>query len=207
MKLFKDIKKIKNLFFQKKCIIICCIIFFSTLNSFAQTYIQTRVGYVHQPYKALHPEILNRDEHDYLGGYMLDVEIGKQLKSKKVTFLFGVRIQQIKEDVKGIYTQYQIIPDADIDVYRTSFLLTGGLSIPLIEKISLQVQFSGGPKYTLWYQDRELKDSWWSWNLPFDSSLKYSLSNKLKLVGGISTTMPIYTSRTTIFYCGIITKL
>jgi hypothetical protein len=173
----------------------------------AQTYMQTRVGYVDQTYKPINPEILNRDEHDYLGGFMIDIEIGKQLKRKKTTFLFGARIQQIKESVKGIYNQYQKNPDADINVYRTSILLTTGLKIPIVGKMALQFQLNYGPKYTRWYQDGEFKESFWRHNLPLDIGIEYSLNNKWNLVGGTSISMPIYTSRTYMFYCGIITKL
>ncbi len=199
-----------NLILPKKYTIIFYIVFisfFSISNSNAQTYLQSRVGYVHQQYKPLNPEILNRDEHDYLGGFMLDFEIGKQLKRKKITFLFGARIQEIKEYVKGIYTQYQINPEADINVYRTSILLTAGLKTPIVGKIALQFQLNFGPKYTLWYEDGEFKESFWRYNFPLDIGLEYPLNKKWNLVGGTSISMPIYTSRTYIFYCGIITKL
>ncbi|WP_417372214.1 hypothetical protein [Gelidibacter japonicus] len=183
------------------------ISFFNIGNSYAQTYVQSRVGYVHQQYKPLNPEILNRDEHDYLGGYMFDFEVGKQLKRKKITFMIGARIQQIKEDVKGIYTQYQINPDADINVYRTSILFTAGLKTPIVGKLALQSQLNFGPKYTLWYQDGEFKESFWRYNLPLDIGLEHPLNDKWNLTGGASISMPIYTSRTYIFYFGIITKL
>ena len=187
------------------CSLICFFIFLSNQLT-AQTYLQGRMGYVHQPYKPLNPEILNRDEHDYLGGFMLDFEIGKQLKTKKVTFLFGIRIQQII-DVKGIYTQYQINPDVDINVYRTSFFLTAGLKIPIVKKMSLITQFNYGPKYTLWYEDGEFKDSFWSCNIPLDVGFEFPINNKLNILCGTSNTLPIYTSRTHIFYCGITAKI
>ncbi len=212
MKLFANInyKHIINQIIPNAYAVIFCSVFISFINissSNAQTYLQSRVGYVHQQYKPLNPEVLNRDEHDYLGGYMFDFEVGKQLKRKHITFMFGARIQQIKEDVKGIYTQYQINPDADINVYRTSILFTAGLKTPIAGKLALHSQLNFGPKYTLWYQDGEFKESFWRYNLPLDIGLEHPLNDKWNLTGGASISMPIYTSRTYIFYFGIITKL
>jgi hypothetical protein len=204
MKLFlnKNTRQITTPIVPKKYAIIFYIVFTSFIginNSNAQTYLQSRVGYVHQQYKPLSPKILNRNEHDYLGGFMVDFEIGKQLKRKKVTFLYGAKIQLIREYVEGIYTQYKI--------YRTSFLLTAGLKVPIVRKTALLFQFYYGTKYILWYEEGEFKDSFWGINIPFDISLEFPLNKKWNLVGGTSNTLPIYTFRTHIFYCGIITKL
>lgn len=212
MKLFlnKNTLQITTLIVPKKYAIIFCIVLTSFIginNSYAQTYLQSRVGYVHQEYKPLNPKVLNRNEHDYLGGFMVDFEIGKQLKRKKVTFLYGAKIQFIREYVEGIYTQYKIEPDVNIDVYRTNFLLTMGLKVPIVRKTSLLFQFYYGPKYILWYEDRKFKDSFWGIDIPLDISLEFPLTKKWNLVAGTSNTLPIYTFRTHIFYCGIITKL
>jgi hypothetical protein len=196
-----------NFFFHKTNAIKVFVVFLLVIGlntSTAQSYLKFSAGYVDKQYKPLHPDKLDRDEHDFINGLMLDVELGKRIKRKKISYLYGIKARQIKENVKGIYTQYQINPDADIEVYSSSLLLTTGIKIPIWSKLELLLQLSFGPKYTLWYQDGTHRESFWKYNLPLDIGIEYQLFKKWNLVFGTSISAPIYISRSTIFYGGIV---
>mgnify|MGYP005993280071 CR=1 FL=1 len=172
-------------------------------QSIAQSYIQARFGYVSSQYSTIDKNFSERDEHDFLGGAMFDIELGKEFGKKRITFLLGGRIQYVQERLEGIYTEHQWNSSAKITVHAPAILLTGGVRIKTIGKLSALFQASIGSKYILWYQDGEHKESFWSLYLPLNIGVEYKLRNKLNLISGFSFRPPVYTNQKNKYFLGI----
>lgn len=67
----------------------------------AQSYVQVRLASIYERYKPLNPEILNRDEHDFEDGSMVDIELGKSYGTGRFAFLLGGRLQYLQSNLKG----------------------------------------------------------------------------------------------------------
>ncbi len=63
------------------------------MNLLAQSYVQTRIGYVTGRFRPLDKNLLNRDEHDFIGGFMVDTEIGRRFGNNRFALLMGGRLQ------------------------------------------------------------------------------------------------------------------
>ncbi len=181
------------------------IIFFLSLSSqsTAQTYIQARAGYIQHRYKALDEDLLDRDEHDYIKGFMIDAELGKEFGKGRFTYLIGGRLQYNLQALEGIYTAHQSNPNAKIKVHAPTLALTMGVRAKIYSKLSALFQANLGIKYTLWYQNNDLKETFWDEHIPLNFSLEYKLKKDWNLVTGLSLRPPtIYTSQTYKYFLG-----
>ncbi len=179
-----------------------CAVFW-TNQLVAQSYIQTRVGYVTGRYKALDKNVLDRDEHDFLGGAMFDIEYGRRLGNEKISFLIGGRLQYSLRVLEGTYSANIWEPDADIKAHIPSIFLTIGGRAKIINKFNLLLQANIGPSYVLWYQDGKHTNSFWKFYLPIDTGIEYEFKDDWSLVGGVTVTPPIYLSTTVNYFFGL----
>ncbi len=175
----------------------------SSIQLNAQTYLQTRVGFGTGRYAPFNKSELDRNEHDFKYGAIIDVEIGRKYGDKKVAFLLGTRLQYNLRALKGIYTINRWKPDANINAHIFGAFLTPGITTKISNKLSLSLQANIGGSYVRWYQEGVFKDSFWVFYLPVDTSFEYQLKDKLNLVLGISVQMPIYTGTAETFFLGI----
>ena len=185
------------------------VVFFCLSNYLnAQTYIKVRTGYIKHQYKALNKTLLDRDEHDFEKGYMFDIEFGKELGKGNFTYLIGSRLQYNYQALKGTYTIHQWNPSAKISVYAPTLAFTLGIRTKIYKKVSAVFQSDLGIKYTLWYQDNKLRETFIDEHIPINFSMEYELNNKLNLSAGISIRPPgIYKSQTYKYFFGFIKYL
>lgn len=169
----------------------------------AQSYVQTRLGYGTGRYKPLDKDKLNRDEHDFLGGGIFDVELGRSFGSERFSLLLGGRLQYSLRVLEGIYSENTSSPDVNINVHVVSVFFTIGGRVRIINKFNALVQVNIGPSYILWYQDGKYANSFWKFYLPLDGGFEYELKDSLSLVSGVSVVPPIYLSTTVNYFIGI----
>lgn len=189
--------------FKIKFWLVILFCFFLPNKSIAQTYIQTRFGYVNRQFKALDPDLLNRDEHDDLGGAMVDVEFGKEFGSGRFTYLIGGRLEYNLQIIKGTYTIYETNPNVIIKALAPAVSLTVGVRMKVFRKFSTLFQASLGVKNIYWHQDGDLKEVITTIHLPLNIGLEYKLKNGWNLISGISMRPPVYKSQTYKYFFGI----
>lgn len=186
----------KDLFFLPFFLLLC------SAQLIAQNYIQAKMGYVYAEYKTLNANFSERDEHDFLGGGMLDIEFGKEFGRKKVTFLLGGRVQYLQERLEGIYSEYQWNSTVKITVHAPAVLITGGIRVKLVDKLSTLLQANFGYKYILWYEGAKHKESFWNLYIPLSVSLNYKIKPQWSLISGLSFRPPVYTNQRNEYFIG-----
>ena len=190
-----------------KVIFFLCFILFGQTHSMAEPYQHIRLGIGGGEYGPLDKNELDRDEHDFNYGAMIDFEVGRKFKLKnfddKFSFLIGTRVGYTLRDLKGIYTINKQDKDANIKVDIYSLFLTPGVSMKISNRLSIFAQANIGPSYIRWYEAGTHKDSFWVFYLPIDIGGEYKLKKDLFLTAGINTQLPIYTSIADTIFLGI----
>lgn len=188
---------------MKFLIVFFMLVIFSPIQLRAQTYVQTRVGFGTGQYLPLNKNKLDRDEHDFKYGAIADVEVGRKYGTEKFSSIVGIRLQYNLRALKGIYTVNRWEPDPNINVHVIGTFITTGITMKIVNKLSLSVQSNIGGSYVRWYQDGVFKDSFWKFYLPVDTSFEYELKENLNLVFGVSMQVPIYASTTETVFIGL----
>ena len=179
------------------------VVTFLPIHLRAQTYIQTRVGFGSGRYGPLNKNELDRNEHDFKYGAIVDIELGRKYGNEKFAFLLGTRLQYNLRVLKGIYTVNRWEPDPNINAHVFGAFITLGITTKIFNKLSTSLQANVGGSYIRWYQDGVFKNSFWVFYLPIDGSFEYELKNNLNLVFGLSVQMPIYTGTAETLFLGI----
>lgn len=178
------------------------LVFFFAEQATAQNYLQSRLGYLTGRYRALNKDLLDREEHDFTGGALLNIEYGREFGNKRITFLLGARLEHSIRILKGTYTHTTWDPDVDITAHISACFITVGAKTALTNKLNLLVQAGIGPSYIKWYNNGVHVNSLWRFYPPIDVSIEYALSDQWHLQGGVSTIPPIYFSTATSYFFG-----
>lgn len=182
---------------MKHNIILIIFYLFLSKKLASQTYLQIRFGYVEHQYKALNKNILDKNEHDYINGFMIDAELGKEFKKEKFSYLIGGRLQYNQQNLKGVYTHYEYNSNAKIKVHIPTIAITLGVRVKIYKRFSSLFKVNLGVKHTLWYQDNKLKETFWDEHIPINTVLEYKLKNNWRAGLGLSFNPPkVYVSQT-----------
>ena len=183
-----DIKKIK-------LVIFILFVFLGHESVMAQSYIHSRVGLGWGRYGPYDAEALDVNEHNIKFATIVDFEYGQKfvLKNEKFALLLGGRFGYNWRNIEGTFTENTWDPEAAIDAHMFSAFVTPGISMKFNDRLGMFLQANVGPTYIRWYQDGELKNTFWVFYLPVDLGLEYKLKDDLNLTLGINVQMPIYT--------------
>lgn len=182
----------KTTYFSK---VILLFIAFGHASLIAESYTHTRVGIGSGRYAPYDKEELNRDEHDFKFGAIIDFEYGEKFKlNENFSFLLGAKAHYNLRKMEGTYTLNKHEPNAKIDAHVFGAYLTPGISMEVSKKFNLFLQANIGATFILWYQDDSYRDSFWVFYLPVDLGAEYKLKDDLSLTFGLNVQVPIYSS-------------
>ena len=183
------------------------LVFLGQEKLIAQSYLHTRAGLGWGRYAPYNKEELDRNEHDFKLGVIVDAEYGRRFGLKgsdgRFSLLMGGRLHYNLRVLEGIYTKDRWEPDANINAHIFSAFLTPGASVRISNKFSIFLQVNVGPSFVLWYQDGEYMDSFWVFYVPIDVGGEYKLKDDLSLTFGINVQLPIYTGTAETLFLGI----